>query len=165
MRLHKLSRFHELGGKSSPHGHQSSGNTSKKAQNICWRYQRVTWWDTMQMVLDKTSECDDQGARESVIMGLRHHAKLWPTLLFLCGCFVKQTARGGVIDRLLLSCHFLSTKSDASKFQYLIGSMECCVCGQFQDAGVVPAIPSSDSILKVKRTGGSCCFTVRLCNQ
>lgn len=73
----------------------------------------------MQMALDKTSECDDQGAWESMIMGLLHHAEPLPTLLFLCGCFVKHLASSGDYWQALLSCHFLSTKPDGAKFQYL----------------------------------------------
>lgn len=166
VRLHKLSWFHELGGKSSP---QSSGNTSKKASNICCRYQRVTWWDTMQMALDKTSECDDRGARESMIMGLLHHAEPWPTLLFLCGCFVKQTARGADYwraERAVICC---LPNPKAVEFPYwsarhgvlCLRSVPGCWCC------------SSDTLVwcyfkinkKKKETPGSCCFTVRLCNQ
>lgn len=113
-------------------GHQSCSSTSEMAENICWRQQRVPWWDTMQMVLDKTSECDDWEAWESMIMGLLHHAEPWPALLLLWGCFTKQTARGGAYWALL--SYFLSTKHDAvSTLKCTRGGLGlsilgCCCC-------------------------------------
>lgn len=89
------------------------------------------------MVLDKTSECDDWEAWESMIMGLLYHAEPWPALLLLWGCFVKQTAKGGVYWRALLSCDFPSTKLDAAKFQrwsaaqrvgFGLSILGCCCC-------------------------------------
>lgn len=165
VRLHKLSWFHELGGRSSP---RSSGSTSKKASSICSRYQRVAWWDTMQMAFNKTSECDDRGARESMIMALLHYAEPWPTLWFLRACFVKQTARGADYWWTPLSCRLLSTKADAAEFPCLsaqhgvlcswsVSGCWCSSCNTF--------VWCYFKSLKKKKKAGSCCFTVSLCNQ
>lgn len=123
----------------------------------------VPWWDTMQMVLDKTSECDDQGAWESMIMDLLYHAEPWPALLFLCGCFVKQTGRGGAYWWALLSCNSLCPKPDAAKFPYRSTAQHVVLCLRSIPGCWCSCDTSYGAILEVRPEGRDC-FPLKLCN-
>lgn len=92
VRLHKLSWFHELG-KSGPHGHQSSEHLLAVPKGNLMRFNANGAWQNMRMWWSGSTRKHDNGFASTV-----------SDSVILCGCFVKQTARGRAYWQALLSC-------------------------------------------------------------